>query len=302
MWRWIRRILLGLGVLVLAVGVLVAGSIAVDGLGAAGRLAAVANTTIANPAGPAVSAYVARPAGDGPFPAVIMIHEFYGLNDGIRAKADLLAAAGYLVVAPDVFRGSTTGYIPRAIYQVLSTPAEQVNQDLDAVLAWLTAQPDVAADRVAIAGFCFGGRTSLLFSLHNPQLAGTVIFYGSPVADPERLKALPGPVLGIFGGADGSIPLADVQAFEAALETAGVPHQISIYAGQPHAFVNSVDAIRAGGVQGQAWEELLAFLRTSLQEGNSGRPPAAAARADDFYGLRNLALLAFAHLAPAHAH
>jgi carboxymethylenebutenolidase len=286
----------------LAIIVILAGSIVVDGLGSAGRLAAVTNITIENPAGPVMRAYVARPAGAGPYPAVIMIHEFWGLNDSIRAKADLLAESGYVVVAPDVFRGGTAAWIPRAIYQVISTPAEQVNQDLDAVFAWLTAQPDVQADRVAIAGFCFGGRTSLLFSLHNPRLAGTVVFYGSPVTDAERLKSLPGPVLGIFGGADGSIPLDDVRAFEAGLQAAGVPHQISIYDGQPHAFVDSVEAIRAGGVQGQAWAEMLTFLEATVRGETISRRPAGPARADDFYGLRNLALLAFSHLAPGHSH
>jgi carboxymethylenebutenolidase len=282
--------------------VFLTGSIIVDGFGSSRRLESVANVAIANPAGAEVRAYVARPDGPRPHPAVIMIHEFFGLNDSIRAKADLLAESGYVVVAPDVFRGSTTAWIPRAIYQVVSTPAERVNQDLDVVFAWLTAQPDVQADRVAIAGFCFGGRTSLLYSLHNNRLAGTVIFYGGPVTDVERLKSLPGPVLGIYGGADGSIPLDDVRAFEAGLQAAGVFNQITVYDGQPHAFVNSVDAIRAGGVQGQAWEEMLAFLETYLKEGVSSRHPVNPTRADDFFGWRYLALLALSHLEPAHQH
>lgn len=303
MWKRLRRVLLWAGIVLVAVLFLLAGSIVVDGFGSAGRLESVTNVTIENTGGPDVRAYIARPAGAGRHPAVIMVHEFWGLNDSIRAKADLLAESGYVVVAPDVFRGSTTAWVPRAIYQVLSTPAEQANRDLDAVFAWLAAQPDVRADRVAIVGFCFGGRTSLLFSLHNPRLAGTVVFYGSPVTDAERLKSLPGPVLGIFGGADGSIPLDEVRAFEAGLQAAGVPHQVSIYDGQPHAFVDSVDAIRAGGAQGQAWAEMVTFLETTVKGETISRRPVGPAPAADFYGLRNLALLAFSHLvAPAHAH
>jgi carboxymethylenebutenolidase len=164
-----------IGILVL-VGVFVlflAGSIAVDALAGGGRLDAVTNTTIPGVnGGPDVRAYVAKPAGEGPFPAVIMIHEFFGLNESIVGKADLLAQEGYLVVAPDTFRGSTTAWIPRAIYQVITTRPENINADLDSVYAWLESQPDVAQDRVGVAGFCYGGRASLLYSLHNNRLGG----------------------------------------------------------------------------------------------------------------------------------
>lgn len=294
-WKLVAGVVIGAAVL--ASGLIV--SIAGDGLGAAQRLAAVSNVTIPNAAGPTVKAYVARPAGAGPYPVVIMLHEFYGLTASIKAKADWLAAEGYLVVAPDLFRGSTTDYIPRAIYHVISTPAEQVNGDLDAVLAWAAAQPEARPDQIVVAGFCFGGRSALLYSLHNPQVAGTVVFYGGPVTDAERLKSLPGPVLGIFGGADSSIPLEDVRAFETGLTAAGIPHQISIYDGQPHAFVTSVDAIRQGGVQGQAWAEMLDFLAATFSA------PASPARvvpaqADDFFGWAALARLAWAHTLPDH--
>src|SRR6185503_2647493 len=162
-------------------------------------------------------------------PTVIMIHEFWGLNESITGKADLLAEEGYLVVAPDTFRGSTTGWLPRAIYQVVSSKPENINADLDSIYAWLESQLDVDPDRIAIAGFCFGGRTSLAYTLHNNQLAATVIFYGSPETNPDILKTLPGPVLGIFGSADPSIPVEQVNAFDAALTEAGVTHEITIY-------------------------------------------------------------------------
>lgn len=262
----LKKVLLGILILLVALIVLLAGSIAVDYAVGGNRLETVSNTMIPGMGGgPDVHAYVAKPQGEGPFPAVIMIHEFWGLNESITGKADLLAEEGYLVVAPDTFRGSTTGWIPRAIYQVISTRPENVNTDLDAVYGWLESQPEVDANRIAIAGFCYGGRTSLAYSLHNNLLAATVIFYGSPETDAEILKTLPGPVLGIFGGADQSIPVEQVNAFDAALNEAGVPHQITIYEGQPHAFVEDVEGITAGGAQGEAWNEMLAFLETHLK-------------------------------------
>lgn len=262
----LKRVLLGLLILLAGFVVFLAGSVLVDVAIGGNRLDRVTNTVLpgAN-GGPDVRAYVAKPEGRGPFPAVIMIHEFFGLNESIVSKADLLVKEGYLVVAPDTFRGSTTSWIPRAIYQVITTKPENINADLDSVYAWLTSQPDVDPNRIATAGFCYGGRASLVYSLHNDQLAATVIFYGSPETDPAVLKTLPGPVLGIFGGADQSIPVEEVKAFDAALSQAGVPHEIKIYDGQPHAFVHDAQGIQAGGAQGEAWSQMLAFLDANLK-------------------------------------
>jgi carboxymethylenebutenolidase len=128
-------------------------------------------------------------------------------------------------------------------------------------------------DRTGIVGFCYGGRTALIYSLHNDQLAATVIFYGSPETDAEVLKSLPGPVLGIFGGADQSIPVKDVRAFEAALDQAGILNEVTIYEGQPHAFVTDIDSIRSGGVQGQAWSQMLQFFEKNLKQGSGSHIP-----------------------------
>ena len=258
----LKRILLVLLGSVIVLVILLAGSIIVDYAIGGERINAVTNTSIPGQNGePDVRAYVAKPQGSGPFPVVIMIHEFFGLNQSIVGKADGLAEEGYLVIAPDTFRGSTTEWIPRAIYQVITNKPEQVNQDLDSVYAWIKTQPNAAVNQTGIVGFCYGGRASLSYSLHNDQLAATVIFYGSPETDPEALKALPGPVLGIFGGADNSIPVEEVHAFETALDQAGIPNEITIYEGQPHAFVTDIQSIRSGGVQGQAWGQMLEFLK-----------------------------------------
>lgn len=284
---------IGIGLLVVALGVVVflIVSIGVDSIIGKDRIETVTNTVIPGQnGGPDVSAYVARPVGDGPFPVVILIHEFFGLNQSIVGKALGLAEEGYLVVAPDTFRGSTTAWIPRAIYQVITNKPEQVNQDLDAVYAWIESQPDVKADHTGIAGFCYGGRAALNYSLHNDRLAATVIFYGSPETDPAVLSALPGPVLGIFGGADASISLDQVHAFEAALDQAAIPNEITIYADQPHAFVTDIESIRAGGVQGQAWQQMLDFLKMNLKEGGAsqrpGSPSAYLAHFDFGYYMR----------------
>jgi carboxymethylenebutenolidase len=210
-----------------------------------------------------------------------MIHEFYGLNASIIGKADLLAREGYFVVAPDTFRGSTTSWIPRAIYQTLSAKPETVNADIDTVVTWAKGQPGVDPSRVAILGFCYGGRTSLLYTLHDPSVAATVVFYGNPETDVEKLRVIKGPVLGIFGGADTSIPIARVDAFRKGLESAGVRNRVTVYDGQPHAFVVDAEGVKAGGVQAQAWSDMVGFLKDSF----AGQPRARV----DVEGARALA-------------
>lgn len=271
-------------------------SIAVDFLMGSQRIKVVSNTTVPGENGnPNVRAFVAYPEGEGPFPAVIMIHEFYGLNESIVGKAKGLAEKGYVVVAPDTFRGSTTSWIPRAIYQVITNKPEQVNQDLDAVFAWIVSQPKIAVDRVGILGFCYGGRTSLAYSLHNDHLATTVIFYGSPETDAEILRALPGPVLGIFGGADNSIPIESVNAFEAALNQAGIPNEITIYEGQPHAFVTNIESIRSGGIQAQAWTQMLQFLEKTLKKEEAAYKPDTAISYSPPFNWEYYLVLAYEH-------
>ena len=294
--KLVKNILKWTVILIVGFFVFLFGSIAVDGLVGGGRIDAVTNTTIpgAN-GGPDVRAYVAKPSGEGPFPTVIMIHEFFGLNESIVSKADLLAQEGYLVVAPDTFRGSTTSWIPRAIYQVITTDQADVNADLDSVYAWLESQPDVEKARVGVAGFCYGGRASLLYSLHNDKLAATVVFYGSSESDPEVLKNLPGPVLGIFGGADQSIPLTEVDAFEKGLTAAGIEHKITVYDGQPHAFVQDAAGIQAGGAQAEAWNEMLAFLEANLKNGSALNPNAAALAYEPDFAWKYYAMLVYEH-------
>ena len=294
--KTVKRILLSLFGLVMGLVILLAGSIAIDFAIGGERINAVTNTTIPGQnGGPDVRAHVATPPGEGPFPVVIMIHEFYGLNESIVGKAEGLAQEGYLVVAPDTFRGSTTAWIPRAIYQVVTNKPEQVNQDLDSVYAWIEAQPNAAADRVGIVGFCYGGRASLSYSLHNDQLAATVIFYGSPITDPQALQSLPGPVLGIFGEADNSIPLEDVHAFEAALNQAGIPNEITLYENQPHAFVTDMESIRSGGVQGQAWGQMLEFFEKNLTQDAASQNPNPLQTYQDSFDWEYYLIVAYEH-------
>lgn len=242
----------------------VAASVPIEGWLSRGTVESIANVTLAGPAG-TLHAFVARPpAGDGPYPLVIMLHEFWGLDAATAGKAELLARDGYVVIAPDLMRGRTTRWLPSAIWQTVRTPDERVRADIDAAIAALAGDDDVDAGRLAVMGFCFGGRMSLRYALERPAVAATGVFYGNVTDDVAALRGLGGPVLGVFGADDGSIPLAEVAAFERSLAAAGIEHEVRVFDGVGHAFVTSADAIARDPVQGEAWELLRAFLRRSL--------------------------------------
>lgn len=262
-----KRVLIGLLVALLAVIGAIAISIPVDRWLARGTVERLANDTAPGPDGP-VHVYVAFPSeGEGPFPLVVMIHEFWGLDEATIGKAELLAEDGYVVVAPDLMRGRTTRWLPSAIWQTLRTPDERVRADLDAVLAAaddLAPELAVDAEQLAVMGFCFGGRQALRYALERPQVRATGVFYGNVPGDADALARLGGPVLGVFGAEDGTIPLAEVEAFERGLEAAGVDHEVRVFDGVGHAFVTTTDAIASDPVQGEAWALLRAFLRRTV--------------------------------------
>jgi carboxymethylenebutenolidase len=299
--RILSRIVIGIALL----AVFLVASVLVDNILGANRLDRLANTNIPNGDQPAIRAYVAYPRTEGPHPAVIMFHEFWGLNEDIIGRADELAKEGYIVVAPSMFRGKTSNWIPSAIYQTASTPQSQMFSDLDSVFTWLSSQPDVRPDRIAILGFCFGGGTSLRYSLTNNRLAATVVFYGPPVTDASQLRSLPGPLLGIYAGRDVSISESDIHAFQSALNEAGIENQISIYTDQIHSFV-TLDGIRNGGEPLRAWNEALAFLKQTLQAEESSKREVAPARMAESTNWDYLLSIAYEHtmlaLSGGHSH
>jgi carboxymethylenebutenolidase len=270
----VKRVLIGSFVALIAVTLVVAVSVPVDRWLTRGRVERLANVVVAGPAGP-LHAYVARPAaGEGPFPLVVMIHEFWGLDAATTGKADLLAHDGYVVIAPDLMRGRSTRRLPSAIWQTIRTSDERVRADVDAVVASFGRDTTVDRERLGVMGFCFGGRMSLRYALERPQVAATGVFYGNVDDDVSALRRLGGPVLGVFGAEDASIPLSEVRAFAGALTMAEIEHEVRIFEGVGHAFVRSAAEIATDPVQREAWELLRDFLRRHLAEPAGARLPA----------------------------
>ncbi len=219
------------------------------------------------PGGVTLKGYLAQPQGSGPHPAVLLIHEWWGLNQDVTLLADALAQEGYLVLAADAFRGSVAATPDQAMKLVTETPREQIAADLDAALRFLRSHPQSDPRRVASVGFCFGGTQAMFQGTRRPELAATVIFYGpGPIGDTAALGSMgkSGPVLGIYGEQDSSIPAAQVQAFENALKSRGLDYTITVYPGVGHAFVKS-NTYRNGAAAEQAWKQMVAFLAGALK-------------------------------------
>jgi carboxymethylenebutenolidase len=205
-------------------------------------------------------------SSDGRFPAVLLLHEWWGLTLETSALAEQLAADGYVVLAPDLLRGRRAVSVPGALVQMALTPDSRIRGDVDRALAELRELPQVDADRLAVVGFCFGGTQAMHLGARNSQLEATVILYGNgPITERENLGVLgsAGSVLGIYGAQDQTIPLDDVHQFEALLKDTERGGTISVYEGVGHAFVKP-ETIRRDPVAANAWDEVRRFLASEL--------------------------------------
>jgi carboxymethylenebutenolidase len=226
------------------------------------------NVSFTDDAGTTLKGYLALPEGNGPFPGVLLIHEWWGLNNDTTILADALSKEGYAVLAADAFRGSVAQTPEKARKQVTETPQAQIRGDLDAAYTYLSSHSKVLGDKVAVAGFCFGGTQSMYMGTRNPGLAAVIIFYGGgPITDASKLGTMKqaGPVLGIYGEEDQGIPVSEVKAFRDALNSQGVKNNIFIYPGVGHAFVKS-DTYKEG-TPGKAWDLMVSFLEMNLKTG-----------------------------------
>ncbi len=200
-----------------------------------------------------------------PLPAVIVIHEWWGLNDNVRAMADRLAAEGYIVLAVDLYDGETASSADSARQHMLQVVEHPEKAQENIRKAYEFVNEVAGAPRIGSLGWCFGGGWSLNTALLFPdELDAAVIYYGQVTDDDEALRPLNVPILGHFGGADEGIPVASVRSFEAALERLRKDYEINVYPGAKHAFANPTgDAYDAKAAE-QSWERTLAFLGRTL--------------------------------------
>lgn len=215
------------------------------------------------PDGPA--AFVAWPAGDGPAPAVIVVHEWWGLNPQIREVARRLSRQGYVAIVPDLYRGRVASDPEAAHVLARSVEEERAVEILAAAAGWLRGESRTARSRIGVIGFCMGGALAQSFALASDAPAAVVVFYGTPETRGARLAALRAPLQGHFGAADDGIPRERVRAFQDALGAAGKSHEVHLYAGAGHAFMHEGRPSHNADASRLAWARLLAFLHKHVK-------------------------------------
>ncbi len=212
-----------------------------------------------------VSAYLALPEGAGKHPAVIVIHEWWGLNDWVKEQAQNLAQEGYVALAVDLYRGKSATTRDEAHELSRGLPQDRGVHDLKAAFDYLAARPDVKRDKISSTGWCMGGGYSIQLAVAEPRLAACIINYGSMPTDAAAIARIKAPVLGNFGADDRGIPPAAVHAFEEAMKSAGKAIDAKIYDGAGHAFENpnNTHGYRPDAAK-DAWERSVAFFRQHL--------------------------------------
>ena len=214
------------------------------------------------------SGLLVTPEGKGPFPATIVIQEWWGLNDWVKDQARALAKEGYVALAVDLYRGKVATKQEDAHQLMMGTPPDQALRDLRAGFAYLQSRPEVKKDRVGAIGWCMGGRYTLELATVEPKLAAAVAYYGAPPTDPAAIAAIQAPVLGSFGAEDKGPTPEQARAFEAAMKKAGKVVDVKVYDGAGHAFANVNNPW--GGYRKEAaedaWARTTTFLATHLKK------------------------------------
>jgi len=216
--------------------------------------------------GKPVKGYLTRPvSAKGPLPGIIVIHEWWGLNDNIRRTADRLAGEGYEALAVDLYNGQSAANPDDAkkyMMGVMNDP-DSAKDNLKQAYAYLHDHEKAA--KMGVIGWCFGGGWSLQTALLFPdKLDAAVMYYGRPVTDVAQLSALKMPLIGFFGELDQGITVADVDAFQKALQQAKVNAEIHEYPNAGHAFANPSGSGYQAAAAEDSWQRTVKFLKDHL--------------------------------------
>jgi carboxymethylenebutenolidase len=207
-----------------------------------------------------------RPTGEGPFPAVVLVHGDFGLTDWEKARAQELAAAGFVALAVDLYHGQTVSNVLDAHIMDRAMPDEQVQGDLQAAVDYLSGRADVRREAIGIVGWDSGGGYALDAAVHDARLRAVVICYGRVMTEPKSLAPLRAAVLGIFAGQDEGISAETLRQFESAMKKAGKRLAgVEVYPRCKHGFMNPAASERSSADAAAAWKKIVAFLAAELK-------------------------------------
>lgn len=216
--------------------------------------------------GSAVPGYLAMPEGDGPFPAAVVIQEWWGLNDHIKDVAERMAAAGFAALAPDLYRGQVATEPDEARKLAMEMVRDDAIRDIQMAVDYLRKQDNVMPKSIGVMGFCMGGGLAAWMSLLGEHVGAVSVFYGRLPITPENASDVKAAFMGNFGEADGGIPVAGVREVEALLQQAGKTVDIKVYDDAPHAFFNDTRPSSFRETEADdAWQRTLSWFRTHLR-------------------------------------
>jgi carboxymethylenebutenolidase len=213
-----------------------------------------------------ISGFLATPEKSGRYPGLIVVHEWWGLNDWVKEQTVKLASQGFVALAVDLYRGKVAADAAEAHELSRGLPDDRAVLDLMAGIVYLTTRNDVDRGRVGTIGWSMGGGYAVQLAMHVPRLGACVVNYGALPTDPNDLQNIGAPFLGNFGADDRGITPADVQAFQKSMETLSRKVDIKIYEGAGHGFenANNKDGYRPQAAE-DAWNRTIAFLNKSLR-------------------------------------
>ncbi len=211
-----------------------------------------------------LGAYVAWPGGQGPFPALIVVHEWWGLNDWVKKQARDLAGHGYVAVAVDLYRGQVASDADAAHQLMRGLPQDRGVRYLRDAFAWIAKQRWAKADKIGVIGWCMGGGYAAQLAVAEPRLKAAVINYGALPDSPNQIRKIKAALLGNFGGLDQGIPLADARKFKAAFEKAGGKMELHEWPNSGHAFMNEGNSNHNVADAANAWFFIHQFLSKEL--------------------------------------
>jgi len=213
-----------------------------------------------------VRAFLAVPEDTGPFPALIVIHEWWGLTDWVKGNAKIFAEKGYVALAVDLYRGHVAADADEAHQLMRALSEDRAARDLKAAMDYLKNMKNVNSKKIGSIGWCMGGGYSLMSGINIPDLSACVINYGHLVEDHKLIQQINAPILGIFGALDKGIPAGDVKKFETAAKAEKKNIRTIVYDNAGHGFINPNSQSYNKDRAEEAWKETWAFLDEHLKK------------------------------------
>jgi len=209
--------------------------------------------------------YLAVPEGDGPFPGVIVVQEWWGLDEHIKDVARRFAAEGFAALAPDLYHGHFTKEPGEAQKLMMSLNMGEAVTELVKATEYLGSRPEVAGRGIGAIGFCMGGGLALNLACENSKIGAAAPFYGVNPTPIERVRNLKGPLLAIYAENDAFAGESARRELEETLKTAGIRHEIVVYPGAEHAFFNDTrPEVYDRDAAVDAWQRVLSHFRQNL--------------------------------------